>query len=413
MALEETGIIYTFDKARNYTDNTAFQPIACLENQPMPYSDLPVTPVTQSRLSQVDFDNLGFGSIFSDHMFSMVYENGAWQNPQIMPYQALALEPGVAMLHYGQTVFDGYKAFRGEDGQARIFRPERNAARLHDSCQRLCIPIMPVDELTELMIQATRQLIELDHAWMPSAWGHSLYIRPLIIATEATLEVRAATSYRFIIMTSPVGSYFTNLQQGVSLRVEDRYTRAASIGGLGAAKTAANYAASLLPGAQSRAKGFDQVLWLDSNEHRYIEEVGAMNIFFKIDGRVVTPPLGGSILPGVVRDSALTLLRDWGIAAEERRISIDEIIAAFESGTLEEIFGAGTAAVICPVASIGYKDSTYRVAATPPGKLTQRLYDELTGIQYGSLEDVHGWNHCIPLPEARYPGAKHANDGGH
>jgi branched-chain amino acid aminotransferase len=204
-------------------------------------------------------------------------------------------------------------------------------------------------------------------------------------------------------MTSPVGSYFSNLQKGVSLRVEDRYTRAASIGGLGAAKTAANYAASLLPGAQSRAQGFDQVLWLDSNEHRYIEEVGAMNIFFRIRGEVVTPPLGGSILPGVVRDSALTLLRDWNIPAQERRIGIDEVVDAFESGGLEEVFGAGTAAVICPVASIGYRDAIYRVAATPPGELTQRLYDEITGIQYGEKEDIHGWNLCLPLPTTENP----------
>jgi branched-chain amino acid aminotransferase len=369
----------------------------------MHHSRFPVTPVAQSRLDQVDFDNPGFGSIFSDHMFSMVYEDGAWQNPEIVPYQALALEPGVAMLHYGQTVFDGFKAFRGEDGQARIFRPERNARRLHDSCERLCIPIMSADELTEIMIQATRELVELDHAWIPSKRGHSLYIRPLIIATEATLEVRAADRYRFLIMTSPVGSYFSDLQKGVSLRVEDRYTRAASIGGLGAAKTAANYAASLLPGAESRRQGFDQVLWLDSNEHRYIEEVGAMNIFFKIGGEVVTPPLGGSILPGVVRDSALTLLRDWNIPAQERRIGIDEVVAAFESGELEEVFGAGTAAVICPVASIGYRDTIYRVAASPPGELTQRLYDEITGIQYGEKEDIHDWNLCLPLTKTENP----------
>ena len=362
------------------------------------HSNFPVTRVAQSRLEQVDFDKLGFGSIFSDHMFSMVYENGAWQNPEIIPYQALALEPGVAMLHYGQTVFDGYKAFRGEDGQARIFRPERNARRLHDSCERLCIPIMPLQELTDIMLAATRQLIELDHAWMPSQWGHSLYVRPLIIGTESTLEVRAANSYRFIIMTSPVGSYFNDLQKGVSLRVEDRFTRAASIGGLGAAKTAANYAASLLPAAQSRAQGFDQVLWLDSNEHRYVEEVGAMNIFFKIAGRVLTPPLGGSILPGVVRDSAITLLRDWEFAVQERRIAIDEVTDAFRSGELEEIFGAGTAAVICPVASIGYRDEVFRVAAATPGELTQRLYDELTGIQYGKIADAHGWNQCVELP---------------
>ena len=365
----------------------------------MQYTTLAVTPVVQSRLDQVDFDNLGFGSIFSDHMFSMVYEDGAWQNPEIIPYQALAIEPGVAMLHYGQTVFDGYKAFRGADGKARIFRPERNAKRLHDSCERLCIPIMPLEQLTDLMLAATRQLIELDHAWIPSQWGHSLYIRPLIIGTEATLEVRAANRYRFIIMTSPVGSYFNNLQKGVSLRVEDHFTRAASIGGLGAAKTAANYAASLLPGAQSRAQGFDQVLWLDSNEHRYIEEVGAMNIFFKIAGRVITPPLGGSILPGVVRDSALTLMHDWNIPVEERRVEIGEVIDAFRAGELEEVFGAGTAAVICPVAKIGYKDEIFEVATPPPGDLTLRLYDELTGIQYGKIEDSHAWNQCVTLPQ--------------
>jgi len=365
----------------------------------MQHSRFPLTAVTQSRLAQVDFDNPGFGKIFSDHMFSMVYEDGDWGQAEIIPYQALAIEPGVAMLHYGQTVFDGYKVFRGEDGQARIFRPERNAARLHDSCQRLCIPIMPVDELTEIMIQATRELIELDHAWIPSRWGHSLYVRPLVIGTEATLEVRAANRYHFLIMTSPVGSYFTDLQKGVSLRVEDRFTRAASIGGLGAAKTAANYAASLLPGSQSRKQGFDQVLWLDSNEHRYVEEVGAMNIFFKIAGRVVTPPLGGSILPGVVRDRALTLLRDWDIPVEERRLGIDEVIEAFASGELEEVFGAGTAAVICPVASMGYRDELYRIASAPPGELTLRLYDELTGIQYGKIEDRHHWNQCVTLPE--------------
>ena len=364
----------------------------------MQLSDFPVTRVEQSRLPQVDFDNLGFGRSFSDHMFSMDYSDGAWRDPRIHPYGPLPLEPGVSLLHYGQTVFDGYKAFRGIDGEARIFRPERNAQRLYDSCMRLCIPIMPADELSEIMINATRELIQLDHEWMPSAWGQSLYVRPLIIATEVTLEVRAATSYRFMIMTSPVGAYFGDSLTGVSLRVEDRFTRAASIGGLGAAKTAANYAASLLPGSQSQAQGFDQVLWLDSNEHRYVEEVGAMNIFFKIDGKVITPPLGGSILPGVVRDSTLTLLNDWSVPVEERRIAIDEVTEASRAGSLEEIFGAGTAAVICPVASIGYRDEVYQVANQPPGELTQRLYDELTGIQYGKVEDRHGWNLRVPIP---------------
>ena len=364
----------------------------------MQLSEFPVLPVKQSRLSKVNFDDPGFGAIFSDHMFSMIYDAGEWKNPQIHPYEEFALEPGVSMLHYGQTVFDGYKAFRGLDGVARIFRPDMNAQRLHQSCQRLCIPIMDADELSEIMIQATRQLIELDRDWLPSQWGHSLYVRPLVIGTEATLEVRAANSYRFMIMTSPVGSYFTNIQKGVSLYVEDRYTRAASFGGLGAAKTAANYAASLLPGMQSREHGFDQVLWLDGNEHRYVEEVGAMNIFFKIDGKVITPPLGGSILPGVVRNCVITLLKDWGLPVEERRIAIDEVVEAFRSGSLQEMFGAGTAAVICPVASMGFKGEVLPVSTTPPGDLTLRLYNELTGIQYGKLPDRHGWNVEVAIP---------------
>jgi branched-chain amino acid aminotransferase len=324
----------------------------------MPSSNFPVTAVQQSRLSRVDFDQLGFGAIFSDHMFSMSYQNGEWINPEIQPYQPIALEPGVSMLHYGQTVFDGYKAFRGVDGEVRIFRPDMNAKRLHDSCRRLCIPIMDAAELSDIMIQATRQLIELDQDWIPRQLGQSLYVRPLIIGTEATLEVRAANSYRFLIMTSPVGSYFTNLGKGVSLRVEDRFTRAASIGGLGAAKTAANYAG----------------------------------------GKVITPPLGGSILPGVVRNSVLTLLEDWGQPAEERRIAIDEVVQAFRAGEVEEVFGAGTAAVICPVASIGYQGEVFKLAATSPGELTQRLYDEITGIQYGKLPDPHGWNVRVALP---------------
>ncbi len=364
----------------------------------MQLSEFPVLPVKQSRLSQVNFDDLGFGSIFSDHMFSMTYEDGEWNFPQIHPYEAFSMEPGVAMLHYGQTVFDGYKAFRGLDDVARIFRPDMNARRLHQSCQRLCIPIMDVDELSEIMIQATRQLIELDHNWLPSQWGHSLYVRPLVIGTEATLEVRAARSYRFMIMTSPVGSYFSNIQKGVSLYVEDRFTRAASFGGLGATKTAANYAASLLPGMQSREHGFDQVLWLDGNEHRFVEEVGAMNIFFKIDGQVITPPLGGSILPGVVRNSVITLLKDWDLPVQERRISIDEVVEAFRSGKLEEMFGAGTAAVICPVASMGFKGEVLQVSTVPPGDLTLRLYNELTGIQYGKLPDRHRWNVKVSIP---------------
>ena len=365
----------------------------------MSQSPFPVTPVETSRLQAVDFTALGFGQVFSDHMFSMDYREGSWVDPRIHPYGPLDLEPGAVILHYGQTVFDGFKAFFGEDGAVRIFRPDRNAQRLYDSCRRLCIPIMPLPEMRDILFDATRALIRIDRDWIPREPGQSLYIRPLIIATENTLEVRAANAYRFMVMTSPVGGYFGDLQGGVSLRVEDRYTRAASIGGLGAAKTAANYAASLLPGAESRADGFDQVLWLDSNEHRYVEEVGAMNIFFRIGGRVVTPPLGGSILPGVVRDSVLTLLREWQIPVEERRLEIGEVVEALRAGELEEVFGAGTAAVICPVARIGYLDETHTVESPVPGELTRRLYDELTGIQTGRVEDRHGWNLVVTLDE--------------
>lgn len=360
-------------------------------------SNFPVTPVRRSRLDQVDFEDLGFGRIFSDHMFSMVYEDGAWRDGEIHPYQALALEPGVSMLHYGQTVFDGYKAFRSQDGDALIFRPDMNAKRLHNSCRRLCIPIMEPEQLASLLIEATRELIQLDHAWIPPHHGQSLYVRPLVIGTEATLEVRAAASYRLMVITSPVGSYFQGVQGGISLKVEENYTRAASIGGLGYAKTAANYAASLLPGYEALQEGFNQVLWLDSNEHRHVEEVGAMNIFFKIAGKVVTPPLGGSILPGVVRDSALTLLRDWGVPVEERPITMEETAQAFEDGSMEEMFGAGTAAVICPVAKIGYRGKMLELAPPVPGELTQRLYDEITGIQYGKLADPHGWMVRVPI----------------
>ena len=364
----------------------------------MQLSDFPVTAVEHSRIGEVDFDAPGFGRHFADHMFSVDYRDGAWIDPRIHPYAPLDLEPGAVVLHYGQAVFEGYKAFRGADRELRLFRPERNAQRLYDSCRRLCIPILPADELCELLHNAVRELVRLDHAWVPSKRGQSLYIRPLVIATESTLEVRAATSYRLMIMTSPVGAYFGEQLDGISLKVEERYTRAASFGGLGAAKTAANYAASLLPGAESRAQGFDQVLWLDGNEHRYVEEVGAMNIFFRIGDRVVTPPLGGSILPGVMRDSVLTLLTDWGLPVEERRIEIAEVIAAFGDGTLREVFGAGTAAVICPVASIGYRGEVHRVGAPAPGELTRRLYDELSGIQIGDRPDPHGWVERFELP---------------
>ncbi len=358
-------------------------------------ADLTLTRVARSRLGEVDFDHLRFGYVFSDHLFVMDYADGRWQRPRIEPYGPFSLEPGAAMMHYGQTVFDGFKAYRGVDGVARLFRPEANARRLQASCRRLCMPEVE----PELFCAAARELVALDHAWLPPKEGQALYVRPLLIGTEVHLDVRPDTTFRFMIMTAPVGAYFDPKSKGVALKAEDQYTRAASIGGLGAAKTAANYAASMYATTQARREGFDQVLWLDSNEHRYVEEVGAMNIFFKRSGTVITPPLSGSILPGVTRDSLITLIRERGLPVEERRIAIDEVVDAIRDGSMEEIFGAGTAAVVAPVARLQYRGETLALK-TSPGALTRALYDQLTGIQTGRLPDPHGWCTQVPLPTA-------------
>jgi branched-chain amino acid aminotransferase len=358
-------------------------------------SDLSVTRIGHSRIAEVDFDNLPFGYVFSDHMFTMAFAEGAWQAPAIVPYGPISVQPGAAMLHYGQTVFEGLKAFRGVDGVARLFRPHRNARRLTDSCRRLCMPA--VDET--LFCEAIRALIELDHAWLPRQPGQSLYVRPLLIGTETHLDVRPDRTFLFLIMTAPVGAYFNQGSGGVSLKAEDAYTRAATVGGLGFAKTAANYAASMFATEAARKEGFDQVLWLDSNEHRFVEEVGAMNIFFKRSGTVITPPLGGSILPGVTRDSVIVLLEDRSIPVEERRITIEEVMTSIRDGSMEEVFGAGTAAVISPVGRLHHRGETVALPHVP-GPLTLSLYEEIIGIQNGSLPDRHGWNMLVPLPGA-------------
>lgn len=356
-------------------------------------SDLKLTRTPRSRIGEIDFDNLPFGYVFSDHMFTLEYREGRWGDPAIVPYGPISLEPGAAMMHYGQTVFDGLKAFRGADGSARVFRPEKNAARLRDSALRLCIPPVPED----LVVAAIRHLIELDHQWLPPHEGQALYIRPLLIGTEAHLDVRPDTTYRLLIMTAPVGAYFNQDTGGVSLKAEGNYTRAAAKGGVGFAKTAGNYAAGMLAAENARLEGFDQVLWLDSDQHRFVEEVGAMNIFFKRAGTVITPPLGGSILPGVTRDSVITLIRDRGLKLEERPIAIDEVMDAIADGSMEEVFGAGTAAVVSPVGKLEYQGRTETLREAP-GPLTLALYDEIVGIQNGRLPDRHGWNMIVPLP---------------
>lgn len=347
---------------------------------------IPVQPVVESRLNKVDFDNLGFGSCFSDHVFTLDYRDGAWRDARIEPYGPITLEPATASLHYGQLVFEGLKAFRGVDGQVRLFRPAANAARLHHSCVRMCIP--PVDG--ELFCRAVEALVAVDRQWIPTRAGQALYIRPLILGTEAHLDVRPSQRYRLIIMTSPVREYFAGGFAPIALKVEERYTRAAP-GGTGFAKTAGNYAASLLPTAEAQAAGYDQVLWLDGRGHRYVEEVGQMNIFFHLGEKIVTAPLGGTILPGVTRDAVITLLREWRIPLEERAVTIDEVIAASAAGQLHEVFGSGTAAVVAPIGRLGYRGQDYEVPAAHDDGLARRLYDEIQGIQYARIADRHDW----------------------
>jgi len=361
-------------------------------------TDLSVTSVSRSRLGDVDFDNLGFGNVFSDHMFSMKYQDGRWQQPEVLPYGPVPVDPANATLHYGQAVFEGLKAFMGDDGTVRIFRPDMNYARLCDSCQRLCIPVPDADQFYGAM----ESLIQLDHGWIPRRRGQALYIRPLIFSDESHLEVRPSQRFRFLVMTAPVRAYFDEDAAAIDLKVEEQYTRSAP-GGMGAAKTSGNYAASLFPGEEGRKQGFAQVLWLDGLEHRYVEEVGAMNIFFRIDGKVVTPSLVGTILPGVTRNSVIQLMEDAGDPVDERRIEIDEVVVAIREGRMQECFGAGTAAIIAPVGGISYRGEHLSINNSQAGEVTRRLYDEFTGIQLGEVPDRHGWNRLVTVDAGSPP----------
>ncbi|MDX1605323.1 MAG: branched-chain amino acid aminotransferase [Candidatus Competibacterales bacterium] len=353
-------------------------------------SQLSIQKTARSRLPEVDFANLGFGGVYADHMFLLDYADGAWGAPRIVPYGPLSLPPGVAGLHYGQSVFEGLKAFRGVDGRIRLFRPEANARRLTRSCERLCIPPLP----ESLFVEAIERLVALDQDWIPEGRGASLYIRPLILATEEHLDVRPSRRFLFVVMTAPARAYFRASERGVSLLVQEEYTRAAP-GGTGFAKTGGNYAASLLPGQVSQQAGYDQVLWLDGREHRYVEEVGQMNIFFCFKDRIVTPPLRGTILPGVTRDSILTLLREQDRPVFEEPLAIDDVLAALAGGDLLEVFGAGTAAVVVPVGRIGYRGHDVEVPVGGEHSLTRALYRQLTAIQYGEAADTRGWSRVL------------------
>jgi len=330
---------------------------------------------------------IGFGKIFTDHMFLMDYsEEKGWHSPRIEPYGNLTLSPASIVLHYGQEMFEGLKAYRGKAGEVYLFRPAMNGERTNKTCVRLCMPELPVEDFVE----AIHTLVALDAHWVPEAPGTSLYIRPFIIATDECLALAPSKTYQFLVILSPSGAIFNDKLAPVSIWVEDEYVRAVR-GGTGFAKTGGNYAAAMMVQQKAQKEGYAQVLWLDGVERRYVEEVGAMNIFFKIDGKVVTPALSGSILPGITRDSALTLCKDWGFPVEERPILIEELVAAIKSGALEEAFGTGTAAVIAPVGKLRYKDEVLTIGSGEMGPLSKKLYDTVTGIQRGDLEDKHGW----------------------
>ena len=349
-----------------------------------------ITRATTKKPKPKDSE-LGFGTVFTDHMFLADFqEEKGWYDPRIEPYGPISLDPATAVFHYAQAVFDGLKAFRGVDGRVRLFRPGKHIERLNNSAKRMCIP--PLDP--DLAVRSLVELVGFERDWVPSSVGTALYVRPTIIATEPFLGVRPAKSYLYYVILSPVGAYYREGMNPVKILVVDKYVRAAE-GGIGDAKTGGNYAASLLAAEEAHAAGFTQVLWLDCVHRKYVEEVGTMNIMLRIGDEVVTPPLAGTILPGVTRDSALTLLREWGVPVSERKMGIDEVIAAAHKGTLREVWGTGTAAVISPVGELSYQGERIVINGGRTGELTARLYQAIVDIQYARVTDTRGWTVAV------------------
>jgi len=342
---------------------------------------------TDSLIGGIDYSKLGFGKYFSDHMYHQVYDRGAWQEAEIKAFAPIPMSPANITLHYSQTIFEGQKAFYGVDGKIRLFRPEANFARLRRSAERMVMP----DPLEKDFFEGLHALMRLDRQFIPKEWGTSLYIRPFIFAADEVIGVKPGDRYNFFIITSPVAGYYEEGVNPVKIKVCTDFARVVK-GGLGEVKAGANYAASLYVGHKAKKEGFAQVLWLDSLEHRYVDEVGTMNIMFVIDDRLITPSLEGTILPGITRDSALKLARSWGWTVEERPVEFAEVIDAHDRGTLQEVFGTGTAAVISPVGELNYEGRSYRINDFRTGEKAQALYDAITGIQYGKLEDPFGWN---------------------
>lgn len=352
--------------------------------------NIKITKTTSPKAKPTDESKLGFGKTFTDHMFIMDYTAGqGWHDPRIVPYAPISLDPSAVVFHYAQECFEGMKAYRTAENKIQLFRPDCNARRMNNTQDRLCIPEIPVEDF----VQAVKALVEVEKDWVPHSEGSSLYIRPFTIATMAQLGVHASTSYQFMIICAPSGAYYAAGLAPIDIYVEDTYVRACP-GGTGFTKCGGNYAVSLLAGKIAEEKGYSQVLWLDGVERKYVEEVGAMNIFFKIDGKLYTAlaqDKDGTVLPGVTRRSIIELLKDWGYEVIEGKLAIADIMKASKTGKLEEVFGTGTAAVVSPVKQLDYEDQSAKIGNGEIGSLTQKLYDTLTGIQWGKIPDTKGW----------------------
>ena len=349
--------------------------------------DIRITKTATSRLSETDFNDLPFGKFFSDHMFVADYADGEWGNFQIVPYGPISFSPAMSSLHYGQNFFEGLKAYNLPDGRVSIFRPDKNAERFNHSALRMCMPELPED----IFIQSIAALVNLDRNWIPSKENHSLYIRPFMFATDPYLGVQPSTTYKYMVLTGPVGAYFS---KNLRVKVETEFSRSCE-GGFGYAKAAGNYGGSLLPAKKALEEGFDQLIWTDSKDHAYVEELGAANVMFMLDGVLVTPSTRDTILKGVTRDTVLTLAREWGVPVEERRITVAEIIKGMQEGRLTEAFGVGTAATIAHIAEIGFEETLYKLSDPATRPFSTKIFKTLNDIKYGLVPDKFGWNYIV------------------
>lgn len=346
------------------------------------------TLTKQSHINDVDWDNIPFGRVFSDHMLVMDYADGAWKQPEILPFGNLTLNPATSAIHYGQSVFEGMKANKAANGDVYMFRPEMNAKRFNESCERMCMPTIPEDTFVELI----RRLVDLERDWVSTKPDYSLYIRPFMFATDDFIGVKPSETYKFVIFTCPVGAYYT---EPVSVKIEEHYTRAAS-GGVGIAKTAGNYAAALFPAKQGQLQGFHQLVWTDAKEHKYIEESGTMNILFVINGVLVTPSEDSdTILRGTTKRAVIEIAESWGMKVEERKVSVEEVVSGIKNGSITEAFGAGTAATIAHIVKLGFRDEILELSAIETRTFSNKVKKYLDDLKSGKVEDTFGW--CLKV----------------